>query len=326
VASGAPFTATIPLAPGFNDVDGVVVIGSGGPGDPFIVLAAAAPVRRRRILYQPGFVSVFGFTCTIAPPTPTVATERSVKLTATVTGTTQNAVTWSVDGGSANGAVAQDGTYRAPCNAPAGAVTVRASSVFDPSRSGTAAVTVIAGIAVNASAAIGTPADPAAPSANVGQAITATIPSAARALTGEDFAASQNVVFETISRDAAGVCQAGTTPVTATVATGLQSLDATVPSCAAPDQRVRIAGHGCARLQVVPTITSLNRDASLGPNMVVNGSGFACGATQVFFGATQVPAAQVLSVACDVIVLGARPAAGEQVTVRTVGGTSNGVA
>ena len=51
--------------------------------------------------------------------------------------------------------------------------------------------------------------------------------------------------------------------------------------------------------------------------MAVNGGGFACGATQVFFGATQVPAAQVLSVDCSVILLGTRPAAGQQVTVRT---------
>jgi hypothetical protein len=326
VASGSPFAATVPLAPGFNDVDGVVVIGSGAPGDPFIVLAAAAPVRRRRILYMPGVVAIFGFTCTISPPTPTVATERSVKLTAAVTGTAQSAVTWSVDGGSANGAVAQDGTYRAPCNVPASAVTVRATSAFDPNRSGTASVTVIAGVSLTAQATVGTPADPTAPSANVGQAITVAIPPATYAVTSEGFAAAQNVVFETISRDANGACVAGTTPVTSTVATGLKSLQATVPPCAAPDQRIRVTGHGCARLQVVPRITSLNRSASLGQSMAVNGGGFACGATQVFFGATQVPAAQVLSVDCGVILLGARPAAGQQVTVRTAGGTSNGVA
>jgi hypothetical protein len=51
-----------------------------------------------------------------------------------------------------------------------------------------------------------------------------------------------------------------------------------------------------------------------------------CGATQVFFGATQVLAAHVLSVDCNVILLGTRPATGQQVTVRTTGGTSNGVA
>jgi hypothetical protein len=46
----------------------------------------------------------------------------------------------------------------------------------------------------------------------------------------------------------------------------------------------------------------------------------------VFFGATQVPAAQVLSVDCNVILLGTRPTAGQQVTVPPADGTSNGVA
>jgi hypothetical protein len=325
VPSGDPFTATVPLAPGFNEVDGVD-IGSDPFAPPVLIFAAAATPRRRRILYLPGVVPVFAFACAISPPAPSVATERSIKLTATVTGTTQTAVSWSVDGGSDNGSVAQDGTFRAPCMTPPDPVTVRASSAFAPNRSGTASVTVIAGVAVTAQATRGTPSDPAAPSANVGQTITVAIPPAAGTLTGEVFAAGQNVEFETVKRDATGTCQPGTLPVAGTVAVGMASLRATVPPCAAPNQRLRVAGHGCARLQVVPVITSLNRAASLGQNMVVNGSGFACGATEVFFGAVRVAASQVLSVDCNVILLGTRPAAGEQVTVRTTGGTSNPLA
>jgi hypothetical protein len=320
-ASGTTtFTATVPLAPGFNDIDGTVAIDA--RPDEFLLLAASHPVRTRRILHLPGVVAVFGFTCTISPPTPTVATERSVALTATVTGTPQTAVTWSVDGGAPNGAVTASGVYKAPCSVPAGAVTVRAKSAFDPNRSGTATVTVVPGIAVTAQAAVGAPADPVAPSANVGQQITVAIPAATFALTNERFVSGQNVVFETIARDATGACVAGTTPVAGNVLTGMTSLRAAVPPCAAPDQSIRVAGHGCARLQVVPRITSLNRN--LGTNlMAINGSGFACGATQVFFGATQVAASQVLSVECATIVLGTRPSAGQQVTVRTAGGTSN---
>ena len=318
VASGDPFTTTVPLAPGFNEIDGVDWDGGS------LIAAAAAP-RRRRILYLPGVVSVFAFACAISPPSPTVATERSIKLTATVTGTTQTAVSWSVDGGSANGSVAQDGTFRAPCTTPPGPVTVRASSAFDPTRAGTASVTVIAGVAVTAQATRGTPADPAVPSANVGQQITADIPPAVRTLTGELFAAGQNVEFETVKRDATGSCQTGTLPVAGTVVAGMTRLRATVPPCAAPAQRLRVAGHGCARLQVVPVITSLNRPSNA-QYTVVNGSGFACGATEIFFGAVKVAASQVLSVECNVILLGTRPAAGEQVTVRTAGGTSNPVA
>ncbi len=318
VASGDPFTATVPLAPGFNEIDGV-----GWDGQ--TIFAAAAAPRRRRILHLPGVVPVLAFACAISPPSPSVATERSIKLTATVTGTTQTAVSWSVDGGSANGSVAQDGTFRAPCTMPPGPVTVRASSAFDPSRSGTASVTVIAGVAVTDQATRGTPADPAAPSANVGQQITVDIPPALRTPTGEKFAVGQNLEFETVKRDATGTCQTGTLPVTGTVLAGMTRLRATVPPCAAPNQRLRVAGHGCARLQVVPVITSLNRPSNA-QYMVVNGSGFACGATEVFFGAVRVAASQVLSVDCNVILLGTRPAAGEQVTVHTAGGTSNPVA
>jgi hypothetical protein len=325
-ASGAPFTVTVPLAPGFNDLDAVVSLVN-IPGDPPLILAESHPIRVRRILYLPGVAPVFAFTCTIAPPTPTVVTERTIKLTATVTGTTLNAVTWSVDGGAANGAVDQQGTYKAPCAAPSVPVTVRASSAFDPSKSGTATVTVIPGIEVTSQAAAGTPADAAVPSANVGQAITIAIPAAARTLTGEDFAAGQVTEFETIERDAStGLCKTGVTPVAGTVAAGMMSLQVAVPTCAAPNPHVRIDGHGCARLQVVPCISALDRSTSLGQGMAVNGDGFACGATEVFFGATKVPAAQLLSVSCTVILLGTRPAAGDQVTVRTAGGTSNPVA
>ena len=317
-----PFTANVSLAPGFNDLDGVTGFVN-IPGDPPIVVTASHPVRVRRILHLPGVAPVFAFACTISPPTPTVVTERTVRLTATVTGTTLSAVTWSVDGGADNGAVDQQGTYKAPCAALATPATVRARSAFDPSRSGTATVTVIPGIAVTAQAAQGTPADAAVPSANVGQTITIAIPAAAYALTSQDFAVGQVTEFETIERDASGICTPGVTSVAGTVAAGLTSLQVAVPTCATPNQHLRIAGHGCARLQVVPRISALDRSPSLGQGMAVNGDGFACAATDVFFGASQVPAAQVLSVSCDVILLGTRPAAGQQVTVRTAGGTSN---
>ena len=323
--SGAPFTALVTLAPGFNDVDGVYgLLNSFGP-DVFLVDTAAHPRRVRRILHLPGAVAAFGFVCTISPSPTTVIADGSLPLTATVTGTTQTAVSWSVDGGAANGTVTETGLYQAPCAAPAAPVIVRASSVLDPSKSGTATVTVIPGIAITSQAPVGTPTDATVPSANVGQSLAIAIPAAAQALAARFTAATQNVVFQTIARDANGVCQAGTATVAGTVAVGLTTLQATVPPCAAPTQSVHVVAHGCARLQIVPQITSLNRDPSLAPNMSINGSGFACGATDVYFGATKVAAAQILSVACNVILLGIRPTTGQPVTVRTPGGTSNAV-
>jgi hypothetical protein len=288
------------------------------------LLAAAAPVRRRRVLYLPGVAPVFAFNCTITPAMPSVATERSIALTATVTGTPQSAVTWEVDGGAANGAISNTGVYKAPCSVPAGPVTVRAKSVFDPNRAGTTSVTVLPGIAVTAQAGFGTPAA-AGPSANVGQAITVTIPAATRALTQQGFVVAQNVTFETLARDATGSCATAVAAVAGQVATGMNSMSVTVPPCAAPDPHLRVPGHGCVRLQIVPRITTLNRSAALGQSMGINGSGFACGATQVFFGSMQVSAAQVLSVECNVILVGVRPTTGQAVTVKTSGGTSNAV-
>jgi hypothetical protein len=286
----------------------------------------AEAMRRRRVLFLPGTVPVFTFNCTITPAAPVVATERSVALTATVTGTTLTAVTWEVDGGASNGAVSPAGVYRAPCDVPPpGAATVRVRSAFDPSRSAAVNVTVLPGIALNATATAGTPKVAGQPSANVGQAITVRIPAATLPMTTERFVAAQSVVFETHARDAAGGCTDGTATATGTVAPGLTQMTVVVPPCAAPEQHLRVPGHGCARLQIVPRITSLNRSAALGSNMGINGSGFVCGSTEVFFGNTPVPAAQVLSVDCAVILLGTRPAAGQAVTVRTAGGTSNAV-
>jgi hypothetical protein len=325
--SGQPFSAQVTLAPGFNDLDGVVYF-ENIPGDPPIILSGSHPVRVRRILYLPGAATFATFAGTLIPATATVATERTVNLLAAVTGGASalaHLPSWSIDGGVANGVVDQLGNYRAPCAAPPGPVTVRASSPSNPAMSSAVTVTVIQGITVTAQAPVGTPADPAAPSANVGQTITITIPTAVKTLTGEDFGPGQNVHFMTVERDASGMCQQGVTAVAGAVAVGMTSLQVAVPSCAAPNERLRVSGHGCSRLQVVPTISTLHRTGAHGPGMAITGSGFACGATEVIFGATPVPAAQVLSVTCDVILLGTRPAQGEPVVVRTAGGTSNAV-
>ncbi|MBL8342604.1 MAG: hypothetical protein JNL30_14130 [Rubrivivax sp.] len=323
--SAPVFSVNVPLAAGFNVIEGALAA-LNSPGD-ISVLVRADPMRRRRVLFLPGTVPAFTFNCTITPAAPVVATERSVALTATVSGTAQTAITWDVDGGAVNGSVSATGVYRAPCDVPApGAATVRARSAFDPSRTAAVNVTVLPGIALTATAAFGTPAVAGLPSANVGRTVTVTIPAATAAATTERFAVAQNVVFETHSRDGtSGACTDGTTTVAGTAAIGLASLTVTVPPCAAPEQHLRVPGFGCARLQIVPRIQSLNRGTNIAPNMGINGSGFVCGATKVFFGTAEVPAAQVLSVDCGVILVGTRPAAGQAVTVRTAGGTSNAV-
>ena len=72
----------------------------------------------------------------------TLAAGGSQGFTATVTGTTNTAVTWSASGGT----IGTDGSYHAP--ATGGGYVVRATSVADPTRSATATVMVTGGGAV----------------------------------------------------------------------------------------------------------------------------------------------------------------------------------
>ncbi|HYT25332.1 MAG TPA: hypothetical protein VEP73_02450, partial [Actinomycetota bacterium] len=130
------FTVAVPLYDGFNDIQAEFVLF----GPPDVVWAVSAPVRSRTVLYLPGTTPSFAFACSISPATVTVPTERTVSFAVTVTGTPLTAVTWSVDGGAANGAVSQAGAYTAPCAAPSAPATVRVRSALDPSKSCTAQV------------------------------------------------------------------------------------------------------------------------------------------------------------------------------------------
>ena len=106
----------------------------------------------------------------------------------------------------------------------------------------------------------------------------------------------------------------------------MTSMSIIVPSCAAPDQYVRVPGHGSARLLVVPTVTSIVQDVAHFPAITIHGSGFACGATEVIFISGPVAAAQVTLISCDQISVAVQPASGSEIRVRTAGGTSAGFA
>ncbi|MGC2108645.1 MAG: hypothetical protein WA655_03965 [Candidatus Korobacteraceae bacterium] len=84
-------------------------------------------------------------TIAIAPTAATLAISASQPFTATVTGTNNTGVTWSVDGvnggNTSVGVVSTSGLYTAP--ATAGGHTVTATSLADTTKSASAAVTVI---------------------------------------------------------------------------------------------------------------------------------------------------------------------------------------
>ncbi|MBI3608870.1 MAG: hypothetical protein HY207_12960 [Nitrospirae bacterium] len=73
-----------------------------------------------------------------------MAKKGTLTLTATVTGA-EGGVTWSVEGGSANGSVDAGGTYTAPAVVPDAQVIVRATSVADSRGTATATVRVVVG-------------------------------------------------------------------------------------------------------------------------------------------------------------------------------------
>jgi len=92
---------------------------------------------------------------TVSPKTATVTTGLTKQFSASVTNTSNTAVTWQVNGvngGSATtGTISATGLYTAPATVPAGAVTVKAISAADNTKSDTATVTVVLPVSVTMS-------------------------------------------------------------------------------------------------------------------------------------------------------------------------------
>jgi hypothetical protein len=78
----------------------------------------------------------------VSPATATVAAARSIQFTASVNGSSNTSVSWTVQEGAGGGAVSSTGLYSAPSSA--GTYHVVATSVADPSKSAAATVSVTA--------------------------------------------------------------------------------------------------------------------------------------------------------------------------------------
>ena len=79
-------------------------------------------------------------TVTVSPSDASLYTTQSLGFTASVTGTANRGVTWTVVQGPSGGSVTADGLYTAPSGT--GVFQVTAASQFAPSVIGTATVTV----------------------------------------------------------------------------------------------------------------------------------------------------------------------------------------
>ena len=79
----------------------------------------------------------------VTPTGVNIVVGKTQQITATVTETSNTAVTWTVVGGSANGTISSTGLYTAPATVPAPAqVTVMATSQKDTTKSGSATLTI----------------------------------------------------------------------------------------------------------------------------------------------------------------------------------------
>jgi hypothetical protein len=79
----------------------------------------------------------------VNPPTRTLSVRDSQNFTATIQGSANQAVTWSIQEGAAGGSITGTGAYTAP--ATPGTYHVIATSQADSSQSATATITVQAG-------------------------------------------------------------------------------------------------------------------------------------------------------------------------------------
>jgi hypothetical protein len=320
--------ATVPLHEGFNSVIAEFVFDTMGlpetsPALDALVLMRSAAVRARKLLFIDHTLAYYEFTATITPAALSVATERSADLTVAVVASQPTPLVWSVPSGADYGTVAAQpngARYTAPSRAPASPTSVMVASSLAPDRTASATVTILPGVSTSAVAASGTPKTAVLPSANCGQQITIDIPPAAFALTGQAFTQA-GVEFPRLMAQG-GMCVRDVLPVAPVLAPGLQSLTVEVPACADPGGWVRVPGHGSARLQIVPLITGLAGDRAANPDYTINGSGFACGDTQVLVNGVAEPAASILSLTCGSIHMAQWPNHGTSIIVRTSGGDS----
>jgi hypothetical protein len=162
----------------------------------------------------------------VAPTTANVATGQTQQFMATVTGTTNTAVTWQVSSTSASaasiGTINASGLYTAPPNAPTGGtVTVTATAQADTTKTGTAVANVTAQPAVTVTVS------PKTPTVGVGltQQFTATVANT-----------SNTAVTWQVNNVTGGSTTTGTISTT-----GLYTAPATVPSAAVMVKAISMA-------------------------------------------------------------------------------------
>ena len=91
-----------------------------------------------------------GVRVSVLPLTATLGASETLQFSATVTGTTNSAVTWSVNGVNGGnptvGTISPTGFYTGPATVPTSATVITATSVADTTRTGNANISLLAGV------------------------------------------------------------------------------------------------------------------------------------------------------------------------------------
>ena len=179
----------------------------------------------------------------VAPATANIGTNQTQQFTATVSGTTNTAVTWQVSSTSATaasiGTINSSGLYTAPATVPTGgAVTVTATSQADATKTGTATVTVTAPTAITVAVSPKT----ASVVTGLTQQFSATVTNS-----------SNTSVTWQVNNVTGGNATAGTIS-----GTGLYTAPATVPSGAVTVTAVSVADNTKSDTAAVTVVTAVS--------------------------------------------------------------------
>ena len=136
-AAGSGFTSRV-ITSSDGDIAEDKVVTTTGSNSATATLGSAGPWVMQMVAFKAagGTTTPPAVTVSVSPSSTNLATDATQQFTATVTGTTNTAVTWSASCGT----VTASGLYTAPT--AAGSCTVTATSQADPTKSSAASVTV----------------------------------------------------------------------------------------------------------------------------------------------------------------------------------------
>jgi Fe-S cluster assembly iron-binding protein IscA len=142
------------LACGSISASGLYTAPASVPGNPVVTVSATSIVDGTRGTATVTIQSQSNIAISISPTYVAIAVKGQQQFTATVTGTSNHAVNWSISGigcvGFSCGTVSSAGLYTAPATVPVSAIaTVTATSVADPTKSASATVVIQSASAIN---------------------------------------------------------------------------------------------------------------------------------------------------------------------------------